>query len=331
MSNPLLMIDEERIRELLDSPGIERLGRLADRDVIGVSACCLPDIHGNDEPQYLATIDMLASAQTLGFPVIIMLDSRSDASAAGVLRSLGAIVLPVVHNADDKFSESGLLRPYVTAGRVIDSARPYAVMLKFESGKNIFADPTNIDRMISAVELGADVICCRRSMETLASLPAEQRATESLLYTALSTIVGSYRSSVGTSGLLVPHDATSGVIAMDFFARRELYRSTYTQWQYLLELPFLFNRKFGSSTSLAAMSDVASVEINFSYHPAVVAQEEGNPAFALKRLQQMRLMANFAVELAGGTGNLSTPQRQILARLDILLEHLAQDWNVDLG
>jgi hypothetical protein len=289
-----LLIPDARIDDLLAN--VAELDQIEGARLVAVSAARFTDPKGVDYANATAAIETLESSGSAGVPHIVMLDTASHEDVAPGLAKAGGIIVPV-----DGQTEGGLARPYITAARLIDRVSPHVVMAKVEIAKDLFARTDNVGKLVDA-STTLDVITGVRGTSTLNSMPPYLRLTEAILATAIRDLTGTY-------------DAASGVLVLNQRGREVFYRTTDTAWQYLIKTPL--------SARLASLR-VGEVEVDFDYHPLVVAEESGNPKFDAKRRDQLGLMLDGAIEAAGGEGSLNASQRQTVASARSALAALTQ-------
>lgn len=280
-----LLIPEARIDEILTE--VPELGEVLPRvPLVAVSSAMYRDPEGKDKPRYQAALDTADSSRDMRVRHIMMVDDSSPEQVGDELHKAGAIVVRVRHE-----TEGGVVRPYLTAARLIDRVNRDALMVKAEPEKPVFDYRGN--NYVALVEAAHeyDVITGVRGQATFDSMPYYLRLTESVLATAIRDLTSTY-------------DAASGVLALTASGREVFYQTTDPEWQYLIKVP---------AAARAANRSVGEVEIDFDYHHLVVLEEDGNEGIDGKRRRQFRLMLNCAIEAAGGEDKLDTRQRRSVA------------------
>lgn len=279
-----LLIPENRIDELIgEVPELELLRRVP---LVAVSGAMYTDPKGKDKARFTAALETVRSSRDMGVRHIIMLDDSSLEGVGVALQEAGAIVVPVRHK-----DEGGLARPYLTAARLIDRINRGALMVKVEAEKNIFSPCGNsINTYVTLMEAARryDIVTGVRGQATLDSMPNYLRVTESVLAMVIRDLTGTY-------------DAASGILALTAKGREIFCQTTDAEWQYLIKTP---------AAGRVACRSVGDVEIDFEYHPLVVAEENRDEAVDAKRRHQFKLMLDCAVETAG---SLNTRQQQSVA------------------
>lgn len=272
------LASEERIEEI--GSQVPLLKELRGKPLVFVSSVTIVDPNnGIGEAEFAATLASARSSRQRQVPHIFMVGETSDPEVFTALKSTGAIVVPVPDE------EKGLWLPYAIASQLVDRyAGPDTIMCKVEGAKNLAANLNNIGGILAA-GWRHDVVVGFRSQATWESMPFYQGLTESLLRWAISAIVP------------VPDDVASGVLILNARGRELLREFDGTDWGYLITVP-LAARRLGLR--------VGSVEVDFEYHPAVVAFENGNPQADAKRRDQIIAMIARAVLAAGGLHNLTT-------------------------
>ena len=244
-------------------------------------------------PRIEALLDTLRGSAAAGVPHLIMLDNDSVPEVAKPIKEAGGIIVHVDHE-----TQGGHARPFVIASQLVDAyAPPSAIMAKFEGEKPLFEGEfaENRDKLLKAGR-DYDIVTGVRTADTWASMPAFQQATEVPLGAAIGDILD------------VSSDTPSGVIVLNA-AGRELFQriTSVNSWIYLLEMPYRGKRE---------LLEVGQVPVNFRYHPAVVAEENGNWELDKKRLDQMDIMLKGAIGVVGEK-SLSPRDREIIRRLNL--------------
>jgi hypothetical protein len=227
--------------------------------------------------RYLASLAATRAYANAGVPQIVMFDQDSDYRVPQGFAQNGAIVVPT--------PRPGLARPYLDAAQLVRlHAGPNASALKAEADKLI--DTVSLAQIAKMLEDGSDVLVGDRTAESMATLAAIQHFTEALIDTLVPAVLD------------VPHGASCGVQAyspdgLEAFLAYEHYLPVLgDNWKYLISTPALAAQR-GLS--------VSSVPVMVSYDAAMVAAEN-NPAIIFKRLEQLAVMLEGAIEIADVLG-----------------------------
>lgn len=293
MTGGTLLVTRDRLAELGERHPKLRTLRGAPI-VIGSSVT----VHDLNDPRHTGgNMTAARNSAQRGVPRVYAVDNSSKA-LAGVVQQLedaGAIVVVIDHD-----TEGGTAKPYFIVSQLVDHfAGENTLFVKAEGDKDIAKNPQNIAKLSLAARAN-HVITCGRSLGTFQSMAPYQRVTEGAMAPLLALIAGT------------PYDPASGVIALTSQGREAFYRFTGTDWTYLLLTPH--------TAALEGLS-VGGVTMSYTYHPDMVTAEN-NPETEAKRRNQLGLMANAAVEVAGGYDELSMDKRQAYNSLMAVLDGL---------
>lgn len=290
---------------MVSSERIQELGKLASLDhyffgaeMVPVSGVLQPS---TKTPRFRAILDTVRASYEAGLRHLIMLDSDSDPAASKQIEDAGGVVVNIDHE-----TEGGLARPYVIAAQLIDCFAPTAVMAKFEGEKPLFEGVQGRRNMRVLIDAGRryDILTGVRSASTWRSMPQFQVATEIPLGATIGQI------------LEVSADTPSGVIAFSAAGRRLFMEYTDdNSWPYLFQMPFWGRR--------TRKLKVGEVTVDFSYHPAVVEEETGNPTIDQKRIDQVDKMLSSALKLLGTEGSLRAEDTAAVSQLRLQRDALA--------
>ncbi len=221
-----------------------------------------------DDTRYQAALATLVAYRSLSrrhtkFGVAVIVVDASPDSVNQLIRDsfskLGALVL---------VADKGGLAPQNLQGLRFAFAHGAKVALRQEPEKTGLAQVDNLFKIVSAVNEGNHLVVVGRDRQTIESMPYEQQLTE--------TIMGELLASAG-----LPPDSAAGPRAMDVVGFNLVESLDYdqigNQWEFLW-WPLVISLSDGDS--------VGYVECNFPYSPDMVEQEQDNPDFIAKRLDQ---------------------------------------------
>ena len=202
-----------------------------------------------------------------------MVDGQSHYEVASRLAQYGAIVVPT--------PRPGLATPYLDAAQLVQvHAGPDAAVLKAEADKLL--DEVSLAAIVRLLSNCQQVLVGDRTPESMESMTPIQHRTEALIDALIAMILG------------IPHGTSSGVQAyhgrgLQVFLsyEAELENGLGNNWKYLIRTPY-FARQIGLN--------VNQVPVNVTYDPEMVAAEN-TPTMTLKRLEQLLLMLEGALEL----------------------------------
>lgn len=221
-----------------------------------------------DDPRYAAALNTLMAYRDLNrhypsFGVAVIVVDASPETVNQQIRQtfadMGALVLP---------ADRGGLAPQNLQGLAFAFGHGAQVVLRQEPEKSGLAQIDNLVKIVAAVRSGCHLAVVGRDQETIHSMPYEQQITETLM-------------SLLIASLGLPLDSAAGPRAMDatgFVMVNELnYDQIGEQWEFLW-WPLL--------AALHQGQDIGYVECNFPYPESLTDQEELNPVFVRKRLEQ---------------------------------------------
>ena len=237
----------------------------SNHDLVVVMGAYYPNL---DDPRYTAALDTAQAYQQLNqqypaFKVAVIVVDASPDSVNGQIRmafsDLGAVVLPAI--------KSGIT-PQNLQGLRFAFAHGAKVALRQEPEKTGLAQVDNLFKIVSAVNEGNHLVVIGRDRLTFESMPYEQQISE--------TIMGELLACAG-----LPPDSAAGPRAMDVVGFNLVESLDYdqigNQWEFLW-WPLVISLSDGDS--------VGYVECNFPYSTDMVEQEQYNPDFIGKRLNQ---------------------------------------------
>lgn len=233
---------------------------------------------GYETARFNASLRATEAYAAAGVPQIVMVDNQSHYLVPVKFGKAGAIVV--------RTPRPGLATPYLDGARLAQVyAGPSVSVLKAESDKK--PDAGTIAVINDQLHADYEVLVGDRTVDSLESMSAAQQRPETVLDSVIAAVLD------------IPRGASSGVQAYSpaglevFLAYEGLIPKLGNNWKYLLHTP---------AAALRQGLDVTDVPVNVIYDEAMVAAEN-TPALTLKRLEQLLVMLEGALEVSALFGD----------------------------